>query len=268
MPILEKDELLIDYLQEGQGPPVILIHSSVSGNRQWKTLTESLRDERNVFSMNLMGYGKTSAWSNPIPLKLFEQVRLVLALQEMVDQKVHLIGHSYGGSVALKSAMSFSDKIESLVLLEPNPFYLLRQNHRMKTYQEVMQLSEKVRLHGLNHNWTRVAEIFADYWIGDGALNKMANHRKEAFIEGLKPNIHEWGILEEESKLEDIQKLPTRTLLIYDPKTVQSILEITDLLKDACPHWQFESIPGAGHNAPITHPDMINPMIRNFLNAS
>ena len=75
-------------------------------------------------------------------------------------------------------------------------------------------------------------------------------------------------MLEEQSTLEDIRNLSQRTMLIYDPKTVRSILEITELLKDACPDWDFEKVPGAGHNAPLTHPEWINPKIRNFLNHS
>lgn len=268
MPVLEKNGLLIDYLEEGQGVPVILIHSSVSGNRQWKSLTGSLKDKYQVFAVNLMGYGKTTSWSGQRTLSLSDQAQLVLVLQEMVAQKVHFVGHSYGGSVALKAAMSFPEKTKSLILLEPNPFYLLRQNHRMEAYREPLKLSEMVQYHGSRQEWNRVAEIFADYWIGQGALNKMPENRRHAFIEGLKPNFYEWGSLEEESTLEDIQSLPVRTLLIYDPKTVRSILEISELLEVACPHWQFEKVTGAGHNAPLTHPEWINPMIRDFLDAS
>ena len=43
MPILEKDDVVLDYLETGQGTTVILIHSTVSGNPQWKTLMEVLR---------------------------------------------------------------------------------------------------------------------------------------------------------------------------------------------------------------------------------
>ena len=42
MPILEKDNVVLDYLETGQGTKVILIHSTVSGNRQWKNLMEDL----------------------------------------------------------------------------------------------------------------------------------------------------------------------------------------------------------------------------------
>ena len=80
MPVLEKNGLLIDYLEEGQGVPVILIHSSVGGNRQWKSLIESLKDKYQVLAVNLMGYGKTTSWSGQRTLSLSDQAQLVLVL--------------------------------------------------------------------------------------------------------------------------------------------------------------------------------------------
>ena len=147
--------------------------------------------------------------------------------------KVYLVGHSYGGSVALKAAMSFPEKTEGLLLLEPNPFYLLRQNQRMEGYREALELRDQIRKNGSKNNWTPAAEFFANYWIGPGALENMSEKRKHIFIEGLKPNLYEWGMLEEQSTLEDIRNLSKRTMLIYDPKTVRSILEITELLKES-----------------------------------
>ncbi len=39
-----KEHRKIDYTDYGKGQPVVLIHSSVSGNRQWRALTEELKD--------------------------------------------------------------------------------------------------------------------------------------------------------------------------------------------------------------------------------
>jgi hypothetical protein len=44
MPVLSKGSLKIDYTDDGQGQAVVLVHSSVSGNRQWRSLTEALKE--------------------------------------------------------------------------------------------------------------------------------------------------------------------------------------------------------------------------------
>ena len=60
------------------------------------------------------------------------------------------------------------------------------------------------------NNWTPAADYFANYWIGPGALENMSEKRKHIFIEGLKPNLYEWGMLEEQSTLEDIRNLQSK----------------------------------------------------------
>jgi hypothetical protein len=44
VPILAKGNLRIDHCDEGRGPTVVLIHSSVSGNCQWRPLAGALAD--------------------------------------------------------------------------------------------------------------------------------------------------------------------------------------------------------------------------------
>ena len=62
MPVLSKGRLKIDYTDEGDGEPVVLVHSSVSGNRQWRALTEALKDRYRVLAINLFSYGETTPW--------------------------------------------------------------------------------------------------------------------------------------------------------------------------------------------------------------
>lgn len=62
MPVLSKGNLKIDHTDEGQAQPVILIHSSVSRNRQWRSHSDSLKDRYRVIAINLFGYGETTSW--------------------------------------------------------------------------------------------------------------------------------------------------------------------------------------------------------------
>ena len=97
MPVLSKGRLKIDYIDEGRGQPVVLIHSSVSANRQWRALSEALRDSYRVLAVNLFGYGETTPWPGTSPQSLYAQAQLVTALCDEVASPVHLVGHSFGG---------------------------------------------------------------------------------------------------------------------------------------------------------------------------
>ena len=91
---------------EGRGPPIVLLHSSMSSKSQWRELIESLRDRYRLIAIDLLGYGE-SAMPSAIGYSLGDEVRLVesvLARELQPGEQFHLIGHSYGGIVALQLA--------------------------------------------------------------------------------------------------------------------------------------------------------------------
>jgi len=269
MPVLTNESFKIDYTDDGKGQPVILIHSSVSANRQWRELTKALQDRYRVLAINLFGYGETTPWPNTSSQSLHAQAQLVLSLCEEVGNPVHLVGHSFGGSVALKAAMALGPRVGTLILLEPNPFYLLRQRGRTEAFQESKSLSDHVKRFGSAGNWPRVAEFFADYWQGDGHWSNMSTHHRTAFAESLRPNFYEWdAIMDEQTTIDEWKSLAVRTLVISDKATQLPIREIIDIFAEACPHWSFRFIEEGGHMAPLTRPELINPLVREFLDAA
>ena len=268
MPIVSSGSVNIDYIDEGHGEPVILIHGSVSANRQWHALSELLQDRYRVLAINLFGYGDTTPWSGDSPQTLYAQAQLVLALFEKLDSPVHLVGHSLGGSVALKAAMLLGPRLGSLILLEPNPFYLLKQFGRTQSLLELRELHDYIKQFGLRGDWPAVSQRFANYWLGDGAWSKMPGKRRAVFAESMPPNLYEWdAVMEEQTTIEDCKALTSRTLLISDKTTQLPIREIVEIFEQACPHWSFHFIPEGGHMAPLTRPDLINPTVREFLDA-
>ena len=72
-----------------------------------------------------------------------------------------------------------------MVLLEPNPFYLLEQAGRTAAWLEARALRDHVKRFGAPPaTGTRAAERFADYWLGDGAWERDArDSRRAAFAE-------------------------------------------------------------------------------------
>jgi pimeloyl-ACP methyl ester carboxylesterase len=257
----------VDFIEAGSGAPVILVHSSVSGARQWRRLMEDLRGDFLVRAVNLFGYGKTPPWSRDAAQRLEDQSALVEAVLPADAEEVCLVGHSFGGSVAMKAAARLSQRVTRLVLLEPNPFYLLRQAGHAAAFAEIMALRNLVKSRGVLGAWSEAAEGFADYWGGAGSWEKMPVERREAFAEGLKPVFFEWDAVMDGTMpvTQWAELLPRATLLASDPHTVRPIREITAVLRQACPTWTYNEIPAGGHMAPLSRPDLVNPIVRSFL---
>jgi len=117
----------VEYLELGSGDPVVLLHSSGSSATQWRSLAERLGERYKVIAPNLYNYGGTSQWPGRRPFHLECEAEIVLALLKRVNKRAHLVGHSYGGAVALHVAGLRRDLLQSLTLIEPVAFHLLRE---------------------------------------------------------------------------------------------------------------------------------------------
>jgi pimeloyl-ACP methyl ester carboxylesterase len=269
MPLASQGRLTLDYAEQGSGEPVVLLHSSVSGNRQWRSLADALSDRYRSLAVNLFGYGETTAWPGNTSQSLYAQACLVFLLPGIDQGPIHLVGHSFGAAVALKAALLLGERVKSLVLIEPNPFRLLQQEGRTQAFLEARELRDHVKLFGSLGDWDKVAERFADYWGGEGTWAAMPEKRRSAFAAGLQPNFYEWdAVMGEETTLEQWKSIRTPTLVMSDPGTRRPIREIVELFASACPHWRFHAMAGGGHMAPLTRPELVNPQVRQFLDAA
>ena len=268
MPVISKGRWNIDYTETGTGSPVILIHSSVSGNKQWRSLTEALKVRYRVLAVNLFSYGDTTPWPGDEVQSLADHADLVLALCGGSRGPVHIVGHSFGGSVALKAALRLGHNVAGLVLLEPNPFYLLYQHDRRSAFEEASAIRNHVKQSGAAGDWHKVAERFADYWVGDGTWDSMTARRRGAFLKTMPPNFHEWdAVMNETTTIDTWAALPAKTLIVSAAETKRPIREIVKLFVEACPHWSFAEVAGGGHMAPLFQPDLVNPIVREFLDS-
>jgi pimeloyl-ACP methyl ester carboxylesterase len=58
-----------------------------------------------------------------------------------------------------------------------------------------------------------------------------------------------------------------KTLVLSAADTRRPIREIVEILSRSCPSWSFAQLPEGGHMAPLTRPDLVNPLVRRFLDA-
>jgi len=248
----------------GTGPVVILVHSSVSGRRQWRSLTALLEDRFRVVALDLIGYGETPAWAEGRPQQLSDQSALVHEVVDEVGAPLALVGHSLGGSVALCAAAELGDRLPGLVLLEPNPFSLLDET-APEEYREAAALRDAVKSAGDSGDWAAAAERFADYWNGAGTWAAMDDARRDAFGAALKPNYHEWDAVMGAPVRRYVSAVAAATHVVSARDTVQPIARIVTMLEEMRSDWKFSRLDGGGHMAPLTRPELVNPIVASAL---
>ena len=172
----------VDFVEAGSGPLVVLLHSSVSGARQWRRLIDDLKPDFHVRAVNLIGYGKTPPWRRATPQSLDDQADLVEAALPANAGAFSLVGHSLGGAIAMKLAARLRGRVTRLALLEPNVVHLLRQAGRMEAFAEAMALRDIVKTFGALGEWTTAAERFAEAGARSTYLELPSDHGHDAFL--------------------------------------------------------------------------------------
>jgi pimeloyl-ACP methyl ester carboxylesterase len=261
----------VDFMEAGAGPLVVLVHSTMAGAQQWSALTKDLKDRFLVRAVNLFGYGGTPAWSGPVAPSLSDFAELVAAAVPRTARAVHLIGHSFGGAVAMQAAAhQLRGRVESLALIEPSLFYLLDWYRRREAFAEISELATYTKRCVADGALHAAAERFIDYWCGPGAWTASSPARKLAFARAATLLPNEWNALLTGTTPLDAwaAALPPHTLVMSSVNTVRPSREIVELLVRARADWEFASVEDGGHMAPLTHSHLVNPVIRAFITDS
>jgi pimeloyl-ACP methyl ester carboxylesterase len=252
----------VDCVEAGAGPLVMLVHSSMSGARQWTSLTNELKDRFRVRAVNLFGYGSTPAWNGAAPPSLADFAALVEAAVPPDEERIAVVGHSFGGAVAMAAARRLGGRAGRLVLIEPSLFYLLRLAGRHEAFAEISAVAASMR-HGPREE---AAERFVGYWAGRDAWEATPPERRAAYARMVELVLLEWTVLDGETPADAwAEALPRRTLLLSAADTKRPSREMVELLLRACPRWELARVREGGHLAPLTRPDLVNPIVAAFL---
>ena len=256
----------IAYSDEGQGPPVVLLHGGGSNRRQWKPLAALLADRYRVIAPDLHGHGDSSPWSQAAAPALADFGAIVRAVTAGIDGRAHVVGHSGGGAFALAHALRNPDAVASLVLIEPTLTHLLLLAGRETAWQEVHAVGTR---HGeliARGEIEACADVFLPYWIGQSAWDATPPDRRAAIVATMPTVAHFWrATFAETTPLDAYAAITAPVLLMRGTQTSRASHEIVDLLGDILPNATLVEIEKAGHRSPLTHAEEVNAAIAAFL---
>ena len=103
------------YEEEGQGPPLLLIHGFGASTYTWRHIAPELALTHRVIAVDLKGFGQSD---KPFDghYSVFDQADLLARLIEDKDlRNLTLVGHSFGGGVALLLALEADERLKGRI---------------------------------------------------------------------------------------------------------------------------------------------------------
>jgi len=249
-------------------PMVIALHCSGGSRRQWHRLTELLEDRFTVVAPDLFGAGSIGHWNGSGPFRLTDEAALTVDIIDASNSPVHLVGHSYGGAVALRAAVERPNRIASLSLYEPTTFHVLKSigPEGRDALRDIRTVAIKFERAVLAGAYRKAAEQFIDYWNGPGSWNAMTADRQAQILRYVpKAGLDFRALFEESMPLVAYRRLRVPLLLLigeHAPMPTEMIVrKLTGFMQPA----GAMTIPGAGHMGPISHSDVVAEAIGNHI---
>jgi pimeloyl-ACP methyl ester carboxylesterase len=265
-PMVTKDRPAAYVREAGSGEPVVCTHASASSSAQWRPLTERLAGRFRMIAVDLHGAGRSPAWAENRPLTLADEVALLEPVIAATGRRVHVVGHSYGGAVALKLALMHPDWVASLVVFEPVLFALLMAPDPEPAAREIIAVRADTCTAVDRGDFDAAGARFVDYWMGAGAWASMPETRQRTIAAAMGHVKGEWhAVFEEPASLEALAALDMPTLCLVGSDSPASSRRVSQLLVKTLPRAVELELDDVGHMGPVTHPDLVNPFIERHL---
>jgi pimeloyl-ACP methyl ester carboxylesterase len=253
---------------EGSGEPVLLLHSSGMSGRQWRRVQEKLvNDGFRTIVPDLLGSGRSSPWPEGEPFTFLHDVELASAILQQIGEKTHLVGHSYGGFVALRAAAQLPDRAHSLALYDPVAFGALDAQRDSDALAALAHLHFSWGASPADHEaWL---EAFVTFWNGPEAWALLRGSTRSEFVRtGWITREGARSLVSDTTPASAYGKLTCPTLLLTGSASPLFARRVIERLAEAAPLAHVETIDGAGHMGPLTHSSPVGELIAAHLAAA
>lgn len=249
-------------------PTVIALHCSGASGRQWHRLAAMVSPHARFIAPDLKGYrSDSSPDGRPVSTLSGEATPII----DMIDGSrvpVHLVGHSYGGAVALRAALERPNRVASLTLYEPTAFSLLRAMGAggRRLHDEVAELASHIRHRMDEGRHAEAMRDFYDYWQGEGAWSHLTlDVRLTLASRVLKIPSDFDALLADTMGLHQLRRLTIPTLVISGAASPAPARAVADRIARVIPKGRNIELAGVGHMGPVTHRHMVAALITRHL---
>ncbi len=262
--VTTSDGVTIGGTVHGHGPPLVFLQGVIGdGDLDWQTLLPHLTDRFTCYLPSLRGRGLSDDHPD---LSIGRQTEDILAYVDSIEEPTGLVGWSAGANFALSVAGAQPDAVATLAPIEPVANSLMGEQEQAAMGGAIARTGELASEGRL----TEAMRAFADYPFNDEdiAVAEDAGYFEAAgrYVPNLLSIFQQ--LMEYQGPMPDdpavLAEISAPVLLPHGSKTrpffATSVRHVADHVPDAT----VQEISGAGHAAPLTHPEALAEALTSF----
>ena len=287
----EPDGCRIHYVSRGEGKPIVFMHGFPQFWFLWRNQLADLGEDHAVFAPDMRGYNLSD---RPAEVEAYRMRNLLGDLRGLVEElgiaPFTLVGHDWGGIVSWAFALKHPEMLERFVIIDsPPPFtwnrdlrespkqrqavnYMVELSKPSPEPEEMLAAGDFAMLDSLLERVggadARLSDperaAYHQAWSQPGALRGGLNYYRAA---RMGDQVAAGGVAAEYEAKIRAQRLTVPTLVIWGDRDPALLVGLTRGLEEWIPDLRVEIVPGAGHWVPYERPQVVNALIRDFVDS-
>lgn len=257
----------LNYRLEGDvGQTIVLIHGSWGDLHNWDAVAPGLSSHFRVLRYDRRGHSRSETPSGQG--SVLDDAADAAALVEFLDlTPAHVIGNSFGASIALRLASKRPDLFRSLMIHEPPLLDLLSGDPETEPYRDAVlpRIEAVVNLLEMGELETAAQQFVETIALGPGGWEQLAPGQRQTFVaNGLTwlDEVHDPDALSIE--LEALSQFPHAALLSQGDQSPPFFPIIIEKIAKALPNARRRTFEGAGHVPHASHPEAFVDLVHTF----
>jgi 4,5:9,10-diseco-3-hydroxy-5,9,17-trioxoandrosta-1(10),2-diene-4-oate hydrolase len=254
------------------GLPLVLLHGDAASALDWSWVLPTLADTHRVYAPDFPGFGDSSKPNREYSPEFLMQF-VTDFLKAIGIERTVLVGNSLGGLVALRFALSHSEQIAALVLVDSSGLGYsvtpLLSQFTLPWYGEAMITWCKTPLGAKQRSLLRAAVFFAhpskvpDVWLAEQERMAQMPGFLEATLSSLRAQLNVFG--QGQVLLDSLPQLQMPTLVVWGSNDLIFSKDQAQAAASRLQQGHLALIPDCGHLPHVERPELFAAALSQFL---
>jgi pimeloyl-ACP methyl ester carboxylesterase len=252
---------LLNYVLEGAGPPVVLIHGVGADLGSWDEVAKRLRERWSLLRMDLRGHGRSPLIREEWSIEKFAS-DIVDTMDAVGWSQAHVVGFSLGGLIAQSIALDHPDRVDRLAILSAVA------NRTPEERSKVTGRLAEIRKGGI----AAIASASRDRWFTAefAAANpdRIEARMRELCANDLESYLEAYRIFGQTELGPRLGAIRHRTLVLTGENDVGSNTRMARDMHAAIEGSELVILPRLKHSILVEAPDLVAAELDRFLGAT